>query len=162
MPKNKVSDPDLSRGAEERAVEGLRRRSLDREQVLDRLWEIANLGPEMTRGSITGQVKALTIIVAMQNFITDRRALSSQKNSPPAPAPQMDAAMPSRDRQNTAAQEVPLNPDPNQSTFANRLTPSQAPKLRVPLFSSIPDLGVPFPVKNPFVHPAELSNGKKA
>ena len=53
-------------------AEGLHRLNLDREQVLARLWEIANLSPEMTRGSITGQVKALSMIVAMQNFIPDR------------------------------------------------------------------------------------------
>src|SRR5271163_5368771 len=35
----------LSRHAVERAVEGLHRLNLDRERVLDRLWEIANLGP---------------------------------------------------------------------------------------------------------------------
>jgi hypothetical protein len=44
-------EADLSR----RAVDGLRRLNLDREQVLERLWEIANLSPDMTRGSITGQ-----------------------------------------------------------------------------------------------------------
>ena len=55
-------------------ADGLRRLNLDREQVLARLWEIANLSPDMTRGSITGQVKALSMIVAMQNFIPDRRA----------------------------------------------------------------------------------------
>ena len=55
-------------------AEGLRRLNLDREQVLNRLWEIAYLSPEMTRGSITGQVKALSMIVAMQNFIPDRHA----------------------------------------------------------------------------------------
>jgi hypothetical protein len=31
------------------------RLNLDREQVLGRLWEIANIGPEMTRGSITAR-----------------------------------------------------------------------------------------------------------
>jgi hypothetical protein len=68
-------------------AEGMHRFNLDREQVLARLWEIANLSPEMTRGSITGQVKALSMIVAMQNFIPDRRAGSSEKNSTtPAPA----------------------------------------------------------------------------
>ena len=66
-------------------AEGLHRLNLDREQVLARLWEIANLSPEMTRGSITGQVKALSMIVAMQNFIPDRPAVSSEKKSPPAP-----------------------------------------------------------------------------
>jgi hypothetical protein len=68
-------------------AEGLRRFNLDREQVLARLWEIANLSPEMTRGSITGQVKALSMIVAMQNFIPDRNAVPSEKNSPTAPTP---------------------------------------------------------------------------
>src|SRR5271168_3956512 len=75
-------DADLSR----RAVEGQHRLNLDREQVLARLWELANLRPEMTRGSITGQVKAISMIVAMENFIPDRRAASSEKESAPPPA----------------------------------------------------------------------------
>src|SRR5580704_4964038 len=66
-------------------ADGLRRQNLDREQVLDRLWEIANLSPEMTRNSITGQVKALSMIIAMQNFIPDRRAVSAEKKSAPPP-----------------------------------------------------------------------------
>jgi hypothetical protein len=70
-------------------AEGLHRLNLDREQVLNRLWEIANLSPEMTRGSITGQVKALSMIVAMQGLIPDRRAGSSEKASAP---PQIYAA----------------------------------------------------------------------
>jgi len=77
-------------------ADGLHRLNLDREQVLARLWEIANLSPEMTRGSITGQVKALSMIVAMQNFIPDRLALSrlaasSENKSAPA-HPQIYAA----------------------------------------------------------------------
>jgi hypothetical protein len=74
-------EADLSR----RAVDGLHRLNPDREQVLDRLWEIANLSPEMTRNSITGQVKALSMIIAMQNFIPDRRAVSAEKKSAPPP-----------------------------------------------------------------------------
>jgi hypothetical protein len=106
-------------------ADGLHRLNLDREQVLARLWEIANLSPEMTRGSITGQVKALSMIIAMENFIPDRKAVS-EKNSPPAPAPQI----------------------------ANRVNPSKAPLPYVPLFNSVPDLGVALPMpKNPFVHP---------
>jgi hypothetical protein len=77
----------LSRHAAERAVEGQRPLNPHREQVLDRLWEIANLSPEITRGSVTGQVKALSMIVAIQNFIPDRRALPAEKKSPPAPTP---------------------------------------------------------------------------
>ena len=75
-------DADLSR----RAIEELRRQELRREQVLARLWEIAKLSPEMTRGSITGQVKALSMIVAIESLIPDRRAGSSEKKSA-APLP---------------------------------------------------------------------------
>ena len=73
----------------ERLVEqetgGLRRLNLGREQVLDRLWEIANLSPEMTRGSVSFQVKALSMIVAIEGLIPDRRAVSSEKKSAPPP-----------------------------------------------------------------------------
>ncbi|HET6216790.1 MAG TPA: hypothetical protein VFE27_07190 [Acidobacteriaceae bacterium] len=175
-------------------AEGLHRLNLDREQVLGRLWEIANLSPEMTRGSITGQVKALSMIVAMQGLIPDRRAGAAEKKSPPALAPQISAAAcPPRpavgraphpattiDPQPSPAPPVPAcrgaqqedepgvpdpklapspvadpppHPGPSQSTFANRLTPSQAHAPYVPLFNSVPDLGVPFSIKNPFVHP---------
>ena len=136
-------EADLSR----RAVDGLRRLNLDREQVLTRLWEIANLSPEMTRGSITGQVKAISMIVAMQNFIPDRHAVdrfsvSSEKKSAPGSVP-----------------EAPPAPGPSQSTFADRVGPSEAaPRTPyVPLFTSVPDLGVSFStIKNPSVHRREL------
>ena len=156
-------------------AEGLRRLNLDREQVLNRLWEFANLSPEMTRGSVTGQVKALSMIVAMENFIPDRRATSSETKSPPAtnhrgstapnfvipPAPGCRGSGADLSRPAVEGPAVPLNPQPspapNQSTFANRSTPSEAPKPHVPLFASAPDLGVPFSIKknpvNPFVHP---------
>jgi hypothetical protein len=76
-------------------VEGQRRLNLDREQVLNRLWEIANLSSEMTRGSITGQVKALTMIIAMQNLIPNRRAISA---AVPAPNPIELSSRPERTR----------------------------------------------------------------
>jgi hypothetical protein len=141
-------------------AEGLRRLNLDREQVLDRLWEIANLSPDMTRGSITGQVKALSMIVALQNFIPDRRAMS-QKKSAPAPAQQEDGpatpacpAVPWKPKHTPVSAGVaPPDPGPNQSTLANRISPSKAPEPYVPLFASVPDLRVPFSIKNPFVHP---------
>ena len=146
----------------------MRRLNLDREQVLDRLWEIANLSPDMTRGSITGQVKALSMIVAMQNFIPDRRAVSAEKKSAPAPThpqiyacrgPRPQAATPATTNDPRAqaapgsAGDAPPDPGPSQSTFANRFTPSEAPPPYVPLFTSVPDLRVRFSIKNPFVHP---------
>ena len=65
--------------------EKLRRKEERREQVLDRLWEIAKMGPEMTRNSITGQVKAISMIVAIEGLIPDRRAASAQKKPNPPP-----------------------------------------------------------------------------
>jgi hypothetical protein len=105
-------------------ADGLRRLNLDREQVLNRLWEIANLSPEMTRGSITGQVKALSMIVAMENFIPDRRATSQDKKSPPGPAPQIYASAWRREQQatNPAATNDPQpNPAPAQEEAAPRV-----------------------------------------
>jgi len=159
-------------------AEGLHRLNLDREQVLNRLWEIAYLSPEMTRGSITGQVKALSMIVAMQNFIPDRRAVASEKKSPPAPTPpEIYAAAwrrqqattidpqpsPAPAQQEAQEEDSPGVPEshlggrsasgtgPNQSTSANRFTSSQAPEPYVPLFNSVPDLRVGFATKtNPF------------
>jgi hypothetical protein len=120
------------------------RRNLDREQVLDRLWEIANLSPETTRGSVTAQVKALAMIVAMENFIPNRLAFASEKKSSNIPEPKLAPA---------PVAASPSGPGPSQSTFANRPIASEAPKPYVPLFNSVPDLGVPFPIKNPFVRP---------
>jgi hypothetical protein len=79
-------------------TEGLRRLNLGREQVLTRLWEIANLSPEMTRNSITGQIKALSMIVAIEGLIPDRRSVSAQNKSAPPPVHQQidTAACPPR------------------------------------------------------------------
>ena len=61
------------------------RQNLGREQVLANFWEIANLSPEVTRGSITGQVKALSMIVAIEGLIPDRRAIAAQNKTAPPP-----------------------------------------------------------------------------
>ena len=94
-------------------AEGLRRLTPDREQVLARLWEIANLSPEVTRGSVTGQVKALSIIVAMENFIPDRRAVSSEKKSAPAPTAEIYASAWRRTQASTTIHPQP-SPTPAQ------------------------------------------------
>jgi hypothetical protein len=111
-----------------------RRPSLDRQQVLDRLWEIAKLSPEITRGSVTGQVKALTIIVAMENFIPNRLASAEKKYA--TPTPQIYAS---------------------EAAGPSQPTTSKASVPYVPLSNSVPDLGVDFSTKkpplNPFVRP---------
>jgi hypothetical protein len=70
-------------------AEGLRQLNLGRDQILARLWELANLSPEATRGIIAGQIKALSMIVAIEGLIpsgtmNDRR-LSPSGTQPAAP-----------------------------------------------------------------------------
>jgi hypothetical protein len=70
-------------------AEELRRFNVGRDKVLARLWDIANLDPEMTRNSMSAQVKALSLIVAIEGLIPDRhsarRAVSAENK--PAPPP---------------------------------------------------------------------------
>jgi hypothetical protein len=35
----------------------------DRDQILNRYWELANLTPEQTKGNVTGQLKALELLL---------------------------------------------------------------------------------------------------
>jgi len=64
--------------------EGLRKLNLGRDQILARLWELANLSHEVTRGIIAGQIRALSMIVAIEGLIPDRR-LSPSGTQPAAP-----------------------------------------------------------------------------
>jgi hypothetical protein len=161
-------DADLSR----RAVDGQRRLNLDREQVLDRLWELANLSPEMTRNSITGQVKAISMIVAMENFIPDRRAVAAEKKSAPAPVnaqiyqsawlreqkaatidTQPPPGVPESEPDPGSVEEAPPAPVPSQPTFAHRVPLADGRPPYVPLSNHVPDTRVPFSIKvNPFKH----------
>ena len=69
----------------EHEAQELHRCSLIRDRVLARLWQIADMDPEMTRNSASSQVKALSMIVAIEGLIPDRRAVSAQNK--PAPPP---------------------------------------------------------------------------
>jgi hypothetical protein len=62
----------------EQEAEGLRKLNLSRDQILTRLWELANLSHEVTRGTIAGQVKALSMIVAIEGLIPGRSPSPSQ------------------------------------------------------------------------------------
>ena len=69
-------------------AEGLRKLNLGRDQILARLWELANLSHEVTRGTIAGQIKALAMIVAIEGLIPpnhDDRRLSPSETQPAAP-----------------------------------------------------------------------------
>ena len=99
-------------------AEELRRLNQGRERVLARLWEIANLDPEMTRNSASAQIKALSMIVAIEGLIpsgitNDRRAGASQqkKSASPSAVPQIDAAAWLQEQQGKTTGPQP-GPDP--------------------------------------------------
>ena len=147
----------------EQEAESQRRLGLRREQVLDRLWEIAKLSPEMTRGSITGQVKALSMIVAIEGLIPDRRAGASnnQTTSPPTQADIHPAACLGRQQGQTTGprpdlapaqeQEEPGIAEPEPTPGSEEDAPP--PTIAIPQspISAPPDTRVPFYIKrNPF------------
>jgi hypothetical protein len=66
-------------------AEGLRKLNLGRDQILARLWELANLSHEVTRGIIAGQIKALTMIVAIEGLIPS--GMNARRLSPSAAQP---------------------------------------------------------------------------
>jgi hypothetical protein len=67
-------------------TEELSRLKQSRQRVLDRLWEIAAMDPERTRNSMSAQMKAVAMIVAIEGLIPDRRANSAQSKPVPPPA----------------------------------------------------------------------------
>ena len=69
-------------------ADGMRKLNLGLDQILARLWELANLSHEVTRGIIAGQIKALTMIVAIEGLIPsgmNARRLSPSAAQPAAP-----------------------------------------------------------------------------
>jgi hypothetical protein len=122
-------------------VEGLRKLNLGRDQVLARLWELANLSHEVTRGFIAGQVRAISLIVAIEGLIpsgtmNDRRVSSSAGAQPAAPPDALPIPGP----------EPTPEPGPklaNDSSFPN----TSFPNLHRPQSSPI----------NPFINPEKLN-----
>ncbi len=161
-------DAELRRRAEEEE----RRKNQWRQQVLDRLWEIASLPAEATRNSITGQLKALQMIVAMEGLIPDRRAGSAQRNSvpahqiypdawtqqattvdpqpgPPAAGEEADPGVPEPTPAPNPAGDPPTDPFPSHPTFTNGGAPAEASEPHTP--RPVPDTRVPFSIqKNRF------------
>jgi hypothetical protein len=146
------------------ADEGQRRLNPDREQVLDRLWELANLSPDMTRNSITGQVKALAMIIAMENFIPDRRTLSAEKKSAPTSAPpEFYKSAWLREKQ---AATIDPQPTPAPPVPACRGTQEEAPEVPPPDLAPEPAPGSPaeappdpVPSQPAFAHRVPLADG---
>jgi hypothetical protein len=149
-------EADLSR----HAVDGLRQLNLGHDQILARLWELANLSHEVTRGSIAGQIKALSMIVAIEGLIPDRRLAPSQ-TQPAAPPVQPQIYVSDwRRRQQHQAE----GSEPRDAATAVEAQPA-APQVPEPEPAARPANDAPSPnldrnhpsLANPFIHPERLS-----
>ena len=154
-------------------ADGLRQLNLGRDQILTRLWELANLSHEVTRGSIAGQVKALTMIVAIEGLIpsgtmNDRRFSPSgtQTAAPPVKA-QIYESQWLRKQQHEPACEEPRDPVATTKTQpaappvphpepVPEPTPEPAPEPANDTSSSNLDRNQPS-LANPFINPEPLN-----
>jgi hypothetical protein len=94
-------------------AEGLRKLNIGRDQILTRLWELATLSHEATRGTIAGQIKALSMIVAIEGLVPsgmNARRLSSSGTQPAAPPVEPDIPDWLRKQQHESASEEPADP----------------------------------------------------
>jgi hypothetical protein len=145
-------------------ADGLRKLNLGRDQILTRLWELATLSHEATRGIIAGQIKALSMIVAIEGLIPDRR-FSPPATQPAAPPVDPDIYKPEWLRKH---QHEPACEDPGDPIAATKTQPAApqvpdpepipepAPKSANDSSSSNPDRNQTSPL-NPFIKPEALN-----
>jgi hypothetical protein len=145
-------------------AQGLRKLNLGRDQILTRLWELATLSHEATRGAIAGQIKALSMIVAIEGLIPDRR-FSPSPTQPAAPPVEPDIYSPDwlREQQHEPASEQPSDPVAATKTqpAAPQVLhpePTAEPAPKSANGSSFPNLD-PNPTSplNPFIKPQALN-----
>jgi hypothetical protein len=168
MRKNQVTDP-IKQDTDEQS-----RLKQTRQRVLDRLWEIADLDPERTRGSASAQVKAISMIVAIEGLIPDRRAACAQNKpahppvkaeiyqaawlreqrekagSPPTPTQQKSAPEPQSDSGSADGPPPVSNPTTELAASTSSAGPKQPTSLapRVPGADFVaPDTRVPAATK---------------
>ena len=99
----------------------LRDLHLGRDRILTRLWELAALSSEATRGSIAGQIKALSMISAIEGFIpsatkNDRRLSPSATQPVATPRNAQIDGSGWRPKDQPAAAEQPADPPASAPT----------------------------------------------
>jgi hypothetical protein len=145
-------------------AEGLRKLNLGRDQILSRLWELANLSHEVTRGIIAGQIKALAMIVAIEGLIPTRRLSPSvtQPAAPPVKA-QFYKSQWLREQQHQPVAEEPGDPVAAAKTQpAAPQVPHPKPALEpaAALANAMSSLNLDLPqpsLANPFINPPRLN-----
>ena len=117
----------------EHEAEQLRRKSATRERVLARLWDIADRSFEETKGSAVCQIKALAMIVALEELIPDRRARSAEKSAPPSRAQMYQAEW--LRKQNANTHSGPVDDQEAQPPIAH---PASTPEASEPSLTPSP------------------------
>jgi hypothetical protein len=116
----------------EQEADGLRKLNIGRDQILTRLWELATLSQEATRGSIAGQIKALSMILAIEGLIPGRHTPSGTQPAAPPAEGQTYTAPRLREQQNE-----PAGGDPTGHKAATAAQPA-APQATKPEPASRP------------------------
>jgi hypothetical protein len=140
-------------------ADGLRKLNLGRDQILARLWELANLSHEETRGSIAGQIKALTMIVAIEGLVPDRRSSPSAGAQPAAPPvkAQIYESEWLRKQQHQPVAEEPGDPVAAAPQVPHP-EPTSEPTPELANDTSSPNLGPKQPSPaNPFINPVGVN-----
>jgi hypothetical protein len=141
-------------------VEGLRKLNLGRDQILTRLWELANLSHEVTRGVIAGQIKALAMILAIEGLIPGRGP--SPSHTRPTAPPVKPQIYNSESRHEEPLQPVVEKSRDTVTGTKTSTTTAQDPRPK-PTTDPISERanGMPSPniscpqrnIANPFIHP---------
>jgi hypothetical protein len=145
-------------------AEGLRKLNIGRDQVLARLWELATLSHEVTRGIIAGQIRALAMIVAIEGLIPDRRVspTETQPTAPPVKA-QFYKSQWLREQQQQPVAEEPGDPvagtkTPPAAPQVPHSEPAPEPATALAKDTSSPNLNLPQPsLANPFINSKSLN-----
>ncbi|MGB8536195.1 MAG: hypothetical protein WCD57_07265 [Acidobacteriaceae bacterium] len=133
----------------DREAGALRKLNFGRDQILARLWELAHLSPEATRGSIAGQIKAMSMIAAIEGLIPDRR-LSPSGAQPAAPPLKADIAEWLREEQHQTAGAGPADTVATGAQPASPHAPApEPPPLRPMLQPFQPSVVKPFTIPLP-------------
>jgi hypothetical protein len=150
-------------------ADGLRKLNIGRDQILTRLWELAALSHEATRGSIAGQIKALSMIAAIEGLIPDRRfSPSATQPAPPPVEADIYKAKWLREQRHQPAGEDPA--DPLSATKTQPAAPDVAEPAPEPTPKPANDSPSPNPnpnrnqisVANPFINPVTMNRVPEA
>ena len=101
--------------------EGLRKLNVGRDKVLARLWYLATLPPEVTRGNINGQLKAIAMFSAMGGLfpVVPKPSLSSRLRRLPSRRKSMSPNG-SENRPSPRPKPWPMNPPSKTHPFLPR------------------------------------------